>query len=360
MSRVPFQLLQLSLISALDLALPNKNLPKNKNIKAYAVVWIDPERKLRTRPDSKGNNNPHWNQKFVFRVEDELMDSDTASVKVEIYAVGWLKDSLLGSVAVLIRDLVPPAARLEKRLVALQVRRHHSGRPQGILSMGVALLDNTMKSMPLCPVLTGAAAVDFCGGEKCGNGDRKLVRTLSDQTDLSRLPGEKKRKRGGSVCEGGGGSVVNQEFCGGGGKCGSVVNGGGGGGSMLNGSAISDLGPSPSVVAIAIAHGLYPLQQRAAPANPNSSVLEDWTVQEEPSVEDVATKLEQWRLDQGYQRLDNGKKRQRKNSHRRSNTVGGGDEGRLSCFGKVCGCEFTLVYGNKRGRKNGNLSDSDL
>ncbi|KAL1552091.1 hypothetical protein AAHA92_12934 [Salvia divinorum] len=333
MSRVPFELLELTILSAQNLAHASKNLPINlsknpsKNHKTYAVAWIDPNRKFRTRPDTKGNNNPHWNQKFVYRVEDKCMDSDTASVVVEIHAVGWLRDSLVGSVTVLIRDLIPAAVRRERRVVALQVRRPHSGRPQGILSIGVALLDNTMKSMPLSPAFVVS-------------GEKKLVRTLSDQTDLSQLPGEKKRKRGGSVCP----------FA-----CATAEDAGAG----AEGSVVSDLGPSPSVVAIAVAHGLYPLQQGPA-AKPGSLVLEDWTVRrEEARVEDLQTKLEQWRLDQGYQRLGNGGeiKRRRKSCHRWSRTTEGSEgDGRFSCFGSACGCEFAVNYGGGKNRHRDSIS----
>ncbi|KAG6409394.1 hypothetical protein SASPL_127433 [Salvia splendens] len=333
MSRVPFELLELTILSAQNLAPASQNLPKNlcknlsKHHKTYAVAWIDPTRKLKTRPDTKGNNNPHWNQKFVYRVEDKHMDSDTASVVMEIYAVGWFKDNLVGSVTVLIRDLIPADVRHERRVVALQVRRPHSGRPQGILSVGVALLDNTMKSMPLCPAFVVS-------------GDKKLTRTLSDQTDLSRMPGEKKRKTVGLICPFAGDIAADI-------ACDGTGNG-------ADESVISDLGPSPSVVAIAVAHGLYPLQQRTAAANTGSLVLEDWTVRrEEAKVEDLQTKLEQWRLDQGYQRLGNtgDNKRQGKSIHRRSRTAEGSEgDGMFSCFGNACGCEFAVSYGG--GGKN--------
>ncbi|XP_047971570.1 uncharacterized protein LOC125214541 [Salvia hispanica] len=346
MSRVPFELLELTILSAQNLAPASQNLPKNlcknlsKHQKTYTVAWIDPTRKLKTRPDTKGNNNPHWNQKFVYRV-DKDMDSDTASVVMEIYAVGWFKDNLVGSVTVLIRDLIPAAVRHERRVVALQVRRPHSGRPQGILSIGVALLDNTMKSMPLCPAFVVGGSGDLAGagaGEVAG--EKKLTRTLSDQTDLSRLPGENKRKRVGPICPFAGDLAAD-------------VGDGTAAGAGADESVISDLGPSPSVVAIAVAHGLYPLQQRPA-ANPGSLVLEDWTVKrEEAKAEDLQTKLEQWRLDQGYQRLGNGvdTKMLRKSIHRRSRTAEGSEgDGRFSCFGNACGCELSLSYGG--GGKN--------
>lgn len=336
MSKVPFQLLELRLISAQDLLAPaSRNL--SKNLKTYAVTWISPDRKLRTGTDQKGGNNPHWDQKFLFRVEDYQMESESASVMIEIYAVGWLKDTVVGSVSVLIRDLIPPSVRRERRVVALQVRRQ-SGRPQGILSMGVALLDNTMRSMPLCTVLTGST-VGFKDIGKKGDQASRLNRTMSDQTNLLRRVGDGKRKRNCSICNGSTQTGVGEP---------ELFGGGGGGGSKLNGSVSSDVGPSPSVVAIAISHGLYPLQE-GPPPNPGSSVLRDWMVQKGSSVGDVPMKMEQW-----TQRLGNSKKRQKKQTRRSSRTADDGER-RFSCFGNACGCEFTVAYGsggNKGERKN--------
>lgn len=386
MSRVPYQLLELSIISAQDLA------PVYKNLRTYAVTWINPDRKLRTRIDQQGLSNPTWNDKFVFRVDDRFLDSETSLVIIEIYAVGWLRDTPVGSVSVLISNLIPPSVRQERRFVALQIRRR-SGRPQGILNMGVSLLDNTMRSMPLCTELSGSAVgfQDLSGekSDKKNNGKEnqenvekekkqssdgkkiRLMRSLSDQTDRTKKQGGGKKNNAGSVCNGsvqyyghssvatgaGGGSVVDGGF-------GSVVTNGCSvvnGGSMVNGSVCnSDLGPSPSVVAAAIAWGLYPIQQGPSP-KPGSSVLEDWMV-EESSVEGLKSKIEQWRMDhprsydQGYKRLENSKKREKKRNRRRSRTLDEDDEEtrRFSCFGNAYGCEFTIVCGGSShgGRKN--------
>lgn len=335
MSRVPFQLLELSLISAQDLAPGPKNF--SKTLKTYAVTWINPDRKLRTGTDRNGNNNPNWNQKFIFRVDNDLMDSDSASVMVEIYAAGWIKPTLIASVSVLIRDLIPPSARRDRRVVALQVRRH-SGRPQGILSMGVALLDNTMKSMPLCTAFTGSTVGfnEFHDGEKKA---ARLTRSLSDQTSLLRKPGEGKKKKGGSMCNvpttaAAGASVRGGYGCNKEAEC-----------SVLGGSIDSDIGPSPSVVAFAVAHGLYPLQQGPPPPqNPGSSVLREWTLQGEANVVDN-------NVHPGYQRLASNKKRQTKR-HRRHSAGDGDSDGRFSCFGNACGCEFNVVFGGKKGEKS--------
>ncbi|CAH8309442.1 unnamed protein product [Eruca vesicaria subsp. sativa] len=152
-----FQLLELNIISAQDLA------PVSRKTKTYAVAWVHPERKLTTRVDYNGETNPTWNDKFVFRVNDEFLYSDTSAVVIEIYALHWFRDVHVGTVRVLISNLIPPTRRpgyrtntneyhrtppQGMRFVALQVRRA-SGRPQGILNIGVGVLDGSMRSMPL-------------------------------------------------------------------------------------------------------------------------------------------------------------------------------------------------------------------
>ncbi|XP_009590587.1 uncharacterized protein [Nicotiana tomentosiformis] len=154
----PFQLLEINIISAQDLQ------PISKKMKTYATVWVHPTRKLTTAVDVEGGNNPTWNDKFVFRVDEEFLRQDTSAVQIEIHCVHWFKDSVVGSVRVLVGNLIPPPPRphhnhhhhFGMRFVALQVRRP-SGRPQGILNIGVALLDSTMRSMPLYTELNKSA-----------------------------------------------------------------------------------------------------------------------------------------------------------------------------------------------------------
>lgn len=147
----PFQLLELNIISAQDLA------PVTRSMHTYAVAWVHPDRRLSTRVDNHGHSNPAWNDKFVFRVDDEFLASDTSAVMIEIYSVHWFKDVKVGTVRVLIDNVVPvlPNNRFRwhqryvgMEFVALQVRRP-SGRPQGMLNIGVAVLDSSMRSMPL-------------------------------------------------------------------------------------------------------------------------------------------------------------------------------------------------------------------
>lgn len=358
MSPLPFQLLELNVISAQDLA------PVSKNIRTYAITWINSDRKLRTRIDQQGQINPTWNDKFVFRVDEKFLDSETSSVMIEIYALGWLRDIPVGSVRVLISNLIPQNVRTQmssrRRFVALQIRRP-SGRPQGILNMGVTLLDNNMKSMPLYTELS-ASAVGFQDlmdvklykqhkNDKNNNNNSdqkeekiKLRRSQSDSTDVKEKGDkEKGNNREGSICNG------------------SVLNG-----SLLNGSEIwvpkngsvcnSDVGPSPSVVAAAVARGLYPTPL-VKPHNPGSSILGDWTA-EDTSVEGLKSKIERWRMElpgkcdntpNSYQKIR--KQKERKQQCRRHSI--NASSGLFSCFGTAYGCEFTIVCGaNNGGRKS--------
>ncbi|KAK3002016.1 hypothetical protein RJ639_021081 [Escallonia herrerae] len=365
MSQVPFQLLELSVISAQDLA------PVSKNLRTYGVAWVNPERKLRTRIDQQGQINPTWNDKFVFRVDDRFLTSDTSAVMIEIYALGWLRDIPVGSVRVLISNLIPPSFRKQnnssRRFVALQIRRP-SGRPQGILNMGVSLLNNTMKSMPLYTELSASAVGyrELMDGrpykqphEEDGEEDKKedkkknkgdavqLWRSRSDRTDLNTAGFQKKEhhtyNRPSSVCEGSvrNGSAVN----------GSVISGSE---NLIpgrgNGSICSDVGPSPSIVAAAVAKGLYPTQL-PVPHKPGSSILGDWTA-EETSVEGLKSKIDRWRMElppmydgRGYQKIRTSQNSSRRQARRHSD--GGG--GLFSCFGNMYGCEFTIVCGANNG-----------
>ncbi|PNY00168.1 hypothetical protein L195_g023444, partial [Trifolium pratense] len=152
----PYQLLEINIISAQDLS------PISKSMKAYAVAWIHPERKLATQIDQEGHTNPTWNEKFVFRIDDEFLNAEDSVIMIEIYNSAWLRDVLVGTVAVLVNNLLPPGTRSgnrkpKLRFVGLQIRRP-SGRPQGILNIGAAILDSSMRSMPLYSELSTSEA----------------------------------------------------------------------------------------------------------------------------------------------------------------------------------------------------------
>ncbi|KAG0491716.1 hypothetical protein HPP92_005114 [Vanilla planifolia] len=152
-----FHLLEVTLISAQYLF----PATKRSTMRTYAVAWLHPDRRLRTRLDAVGHTDPTWNDKFVFRVDDATLRSDTSAVQVDIYAARPRfhpsPDILLGTARAVLSTLRPSTAT---RFVALQVRRPATLLPQGILNLGIALIDAYVRSLPLYADL-GASAFSY-------------------------------------------------------------------------------------------------------------------------------------------------------------------------------------------------------
>ncbi|XVF38541.1 hypothetical protein REPUB_Repub20aG0110700 [Reevesia pubescens] len=437
----PFQLLELNLISAQDLEPICR-----RRMRTYAVAWVNQQRKLSTRIDTQGHTNPTWNDKFVFRVDKDFFYGETSAVMIEIYAVHWFRDMHVGTVRVIIGNLMPPQiprprhhqeVQLGMRFVALQVRRP-SGRPQGILNIGVALLESSMRSMPLY-LQMGSSAVGYrhlMGEEDPFQGSNnnplssttksnfndhqfllnglmkpELRRTKSDSSSIFASELRPRRSmRGSSILNDGsivygGGSMVNGSEIGKNnnyrvnsrgssivnymfekstkrGKSGSVINGSedpgkkgqkiglkmppgrSSGGLKFNGLDYrapkkiggptnwtdSELGPSPSEVAAAVAKNMY-LNNKFDDAD--SSLVEDWSLADE-SIEGLRSKLERWRTelppvyDQGGEissYVSSGipsTSTKKPTRHARRHTDNGG---LFSCFGNICGCEISITCG---------------
>ncbi|KAJ4898541.1 Calcium-dependent lipid-binding (CaLB domain) family protein [Raphanus sativus] len=362
--------LEINLISAQDLSMVSKNM------KTYSVAWIntDPMRKLTTRVDQANRSNPIWNEKFVFRVSDKTLQADVSAIVIEIYAAAWSKDALIGTVNVLLSDLFAPwsgfgdgddcgGGNNNMRLVTLQIRRP-SGRLQGFLRLGVALLDGGQRSMPLSRDVIDVKR-DLQDGVKMMH-----RRTNSDQTDLTTSTNDYGVKTGVVT----GAARVTGGNGGGGGGGGSVVVGVD---SMVNGSYCnSDIGPSASVVAAAIAQGLYNRQKTAVKA---VAVKEEASSIIEGKTEGMELRVERWRSekkvaggavetstssDDSSGRGGGGGRRprrsRRKEKERRRRRDGEGKKGLFSCFGNVFGCEISITCGggggdsSKKKRRNKN------
>ncbi|KDP28538.1 hypothetical protein JCGZ_14309 [Jatropha curcas] len=136
------KILEINLISAQGLKPPSANI---RRMQTYAVVWIDSSTKLRTRVDRVGSGDPIWNDKFLFKVSPEFLAGETSGVCVEIYAVGYLRDALLGTVRLLISNIplfLPNERMRTPSFIALQIRRP-SGRFQGLLNIGAVISDGS-------------------------------------------------------------------------------------------------------------------------------------------------------------------------------------------------------------------------
>jgi len=135
------QVLEINLISAQGLQPPSS---PRRRLQTYALTWIDPSTKLRTRVDKVGGHNPTWNDKFLFRVTPEFLASDTSGISVAIYAVGTFRDHLIGTVRFLISNILsspadPDAARTPC-FSAVQIRRP-SGRFHGVMNIGALVVE---------------------------------------------------------------------------------------------------------------------------------------------------------------------------------------------------------------------------
>ncbi|MED6131123.1 hypothetical protein PIB30_007095 [Stylosanthes scabra] len=384
----PFQLLEINVISAQDLA------PVSKSMRPYAVAWLNPERRLATKVDELGHINPTWNEKFVYRVDEEFLNSENSVIMIEIYNDAWLRDVLIGTVAVLVSNLIPPSARSgnrkpKLRFVALQIRRP-SGRIQGILNIGVTLLDSTMRSMPMYSELSTSAVGywDVMDPNKMakhhenddaesqdyyynGANDSKfltLQRCQSEKND-STINDYTYQGAGQNfyVHDGNDDSEIFVLR-----KGTPIVN--------LNGSLCSDIGPSPSVVAAAIAQGLYPMPA-LPPRSAESSAVDGWEGNNDSTEEGMRTKMERWKTEltpvYGRNRQQSSPsevsdesemkyktpKRVGKTPGRRSSSGGSNRQqgkGLFSCFGTVFGCEISISCGGSNRKKRSQSGKSRL
>lgn len=314
-----FQLLQINLVSAQDLE------PLSKSMQTYAVAWLHPERRLLTRVDRDGHTNPNWNEKFLFRVDDKFLNKDNSAVMIEIYASSWLRDTLIGAVRVLISNLLPPSSRTEgkskMRFFALQVSRP-SGRPKGILNIGVALLDSTLGSMSMIYSELSASAA--------GNKDPQNPRDEKVERTHSKI----QRKR--SLSEGT--DLLGEGYTM---KMSSIYDESEVAAPDKGGTALSsDVG---QVVSAAVGKELR-LTTGGGEDELESSLWDEWT--DHSSVEGLKTKIARWQMtlppifDNEYQKF--GSPSKKRSGHRRSRSAGGG---LFSCFGNAYGFEFSIACG---------------
>ncbi|KAG9446681.1 hypothetical protein H6P81_012809 [Aristolochia fimbriata] len=131
-----YRLLEINLISAQNLTTKPGG---GRRLHTYAVAWVDPSAKLRTRVDRVGFENPTWNDKFIFRVTPDFLASDSSAVSVEIYSLGYLRDALIGTVRFLVGDAHLLSRGGVPSFAALQIRSP-SGSFDGILNIGAVVL----------------------------------------------------------------------------------------------------------------------------------------------------------------------------------------------------------------------------
>lgn len=169
------QILEIILISAQGLKSPSS---KMRRMQTYALVWIDSSTKLCTRVDRAGAESPIWNEKFLFKVTPEFLSSETSAISVEIYASGYLRDYLIGTVRFLVSNISLSVATKTPSFTAFQIRRP-SGRFQGVLSIGSMLIDGS--DLPAFDEVSAIEYRDLMGESK--RKERLMTRKSKSMAD---------------------------------------------------------------------------------------------------------------------------------------------------------------------------------
>ncbi|OAY46211.1 formin-like protein 5 [Manihot esculenta] len=129
--------LELTLVSAKHL----KNVNwKNGDLKAYAVFWVDPDRRLATKSDDSGSTRPVWNERFTLPL---LLPPQESHLTLEIFhsKPSDTPKPLVGTLRVPLKDLPDPDDTTRLRTFELS---RPSGRPQGKIRIKLGLRERPM------------------------------------------------------------------------------------------------------------------------------------------------------------------------------------------------------------------------
>ncbi|KAJ7521698.1 hypothetical protein O6H91_19G064300 [Diphasiastrum complanatum] len=127
--------LELYLISAQNLEDVSSCFGRG-GIQTYAVAWVQPDHKLRTSIDNFNGQNPNWNAYISLSLDAKLLEEETTALTINIYNHGCLWDKLVGTVRVLVSDLINGQKYLTGKCMTFMVMRP-SGRRQGQLHLGI-------------------------------------------------------------------------------------------------------------------------------------------------------------------------------------------------------------------------------
>ncbi|KAK4772296.1 hypothetical protein SAY86_014071 [Trapa natans] len=133
--------LHITLISAKHLKNVNWRIGA---LKPYAAVFLDPNRRLSTRPDEHGSTSPIWNESFTLPLASSLPD---AFLTVDIFhsRPSETPKPLVGSLRVPLSTLVDRIESSSDRIHKLELLRP-SGRPQGKVRLRLALRERRYHS----------------------------------------------------------------------------------------------------------------------------------------------------------------------------------------------------------------------
>ncbi|KAK3407902.1 hypothetical protein EUGRSUZ_J00241 [Eucalyptus grandis] len=140
----------------LDLTVVSAKHLKNVNwrsgdLKPYAIFWVDPDRRLATRPDDAGSTRPVWNEQFSIPLPFPALPlPDSAALTLEVFhsKPSETPKPLVGSLLLPLRDLSDPHDR--DRIRTYELLRP-SGRPHGKIRIKLALHERPAPPPPPPP-----------------------------------------------------------------------------------------------------------------------------------------------------------------------------------------------------------------
>ncbi|KAJ9175848.1 hypothetical protein P3X46_014358 [Hevea brasiliensis] len=138
--------LELTIVSAKHL----KNVNwKNGDLKAYAVFWVDPDRRLATKSDDSGSTRPVWNERFTLPL---FLPPQDSYLTLEIFhsKPSETPKPLVGTLRVPLKDLPDPDDSSRIRTFELTLP---SGRPQGKIRIKLGFRERPLPPPPPPPGL---------------------------------------------------------------------------------------------------------------------------------------------------------------------------------------------------------------
>ncbi|KAF6153518.1 hypothetical protein GIB67_027385 [Kingdonia uniflora] len=138
----PFDL-HVTIISAKHL----KNVNwRHGDLKPYAIFWLDPDRRLSTKPDDSGSTHPVWNEHFTLPINPQQPLHDLL-LTLEIFhsKPSETPKPLVGTIEFPIKDLFESQNSSIVKTIEL---RRPSGRPQGKIRLKLVIRERPMPSTP--------------------------------------------------------------------------------------------------------------------------------------------------------------------------------------------------------------------
>ncbi|KAK3017256.1 hypothetical protein RJ639_005544 [Escallonia herrerae] len=137
--------LEITVVSAKHLQ--NVNWRSGGDLKPYAILWIDPDRRLATKSDDSGSTRPVWNERFLLPLTLPPHDS---LLTLEIFhsKPSDTPKPLVGVLRFPLKDLVDPDDSTKLRTFDL---RRPSGRPQGKIRLKLAIRERPLPDYHIAP-----------------------------------------------------------------------------------------------------------------------------------------------------------------------------------------------------------------